>query len=226
MAEIDLLRTLPKVKRNMGVRQTANKEENRLLALQFGYAYFDGTRDQGYGGYRYDGRWKPVARDMIAHWNLKPGDRVLDVGCAKGFLVKDLLDALPGLEVFGLDYSAYALEQVVPGLDGRLIRGTCEFLPFADRSFSAVICINTIHNLPRARAITALREVERLAPGRCFVQFDAYRTEHEREVFTSWQLTCKYFDTPEGWRRTMARAGYTGDYFWTIVQADPDEPLY
>ena len=42
-------------------------------------------RKYGYGGYRYDGRWVPVAEDMVKHFDLKPGDRVLDVGCAKGF---------------------------------------------------------------------------------------------------------------------------------------------
>jgi hypothetical protein len=42
------------------------------------------SRDTGYGGYRYDGRWLPIAEDMIAHFGLRPGDRVLDVGAGKG----------------------------------------------------------------------------------------------------------------------------------------------
>ena len=44
----------------------------------------------------------PVARDIVAHYGLRAGQRVLDVGCAKGFLVKDLMGACPGLDALGL----------------------------------------------------------------------------------------------------------------------------
>ena len=42
-------------------------------------------RDINYGGYHYDGRWEPIAKKMIDHYNLKDGDKILDVGCGKGF---------------------------------------------------------------------------------------------------------------------------------------------
>ena len=87
MSEIDLLRALPKVKRDIQKRKDAKDAAVVAAARQFGEMYFDGPRDYGYGGYRYDGRWMPVARDIVAHFGLRPGMRVLDVGCAKGFLV-------------------------------------------------------------------------------------------------------------------------------------------
>jgi hypothetical protein len=46
------------------------------ISRQYGFEYFDGPREYGYGVYRYDGRWVAIAQDMVAHWNLKPGDRV------------------------------------------------------------------------------------------------------------------------------------------------------
>ncbi len=218
--EVNLLRALPqKTKRNVAARE-ASKEANRAIALKFGREYFDGPREQGYGGYYYDGRWVPVARDIVAHFGLKPGDRVLDVGCAKGFLVKDLLAVCPGLEVFGLDISEYALMNCEPEVVGRLHLGSADRLPFPDRSFSAVLSINTVHNLERDRCIAALREIERLAPGRGFVQVDAYRTPAEKALFESWMLTAKTYSTPEGWLATFAEAGYTGDYYWTILEFD------
>ena len=112
MAEVDLLHALPKVKRNIQKRKDAKDASVVALAKQFGETYFDGPREFGYGGYYYDGRWIPVARDIVAHFDLKPGMRVLDVGCAKGFLVKDLMIVCPGLEVFGLDVSLYALRHL------------------------------------------------------------------------------------------------------------------
>src|SRR5258708_25211628 len=132
MSEVDLLRSLPRAKRNVTQRGEAKTPEIIAASRAYGELYFDGPRDYGYGGYRYDGRWIPVARDIVSHFGLNPGMRVLDVGCAKGFLVKDLMQVCPGLEVFGLDVSLYALMHCEPEVVGRIHLGTAERLPFPD----------------------------------------------------------------------------------------------
>lgn len=218
MAEINLLSKLPKGKRDINRRHSAKTPENVAIAKQYGEAYFDGPREVGYGGYRYDGRWISVAEDIVRHFELKPGDRVLDVGCGKGFLVKDLMKVCPGLEAFGLDISEYALMHCQPEVVGRLHLGNAVKLPFPDESFSAVISINTIHNLQRPDVIRAIREVERLAPGHGFIQVDAYHTVEERELFMKWVLTAEFHDYPEGWLKVFAEAGYTGDWYWTVLE--------
>ena len=218
MAEVNLLARLPKAKRNIQKRTEAQTPENIAIARQHGEAYFDGPREVGYGGYRYDGRWIPIAEDIVRHFKLKPGDRVLDVGCAKGFLVKDLMKVCPGLEAFGLDISEYALMHCEPKVVGRLHLGSADKLPFPDKSFSAVISINTIHDLERADAVRAVHEVERLAPGRGFIQVDSYRTPEQRDLFLSWVLCAKFHDNPAGWLKLFKEAGYTGDWYWTIIE--------
>jgi ubiquinone/menaquinone biosynthesis C-methylase UbiE len=218
MAEINLLRALPKGKRNVKARETAKTEEHIRISREYGQMYFDGPREYGYGGYRYDGRWIPVARDIIDHFCLKPGDLILDVGCGKGFLVKDLILVCPGLEAFGLDISEYALMNSEPEVIGRLHLGSADRLPFPDNSFSAVVSINTIHNLPRPRCIQAVKEIERLAPGKGFIQVDSFRTPEQKEIFESWVLTAEFYDYPEGWIALFKEAGYTGDYYWTIIE--------
>jgi ubiquinone/menaquinone biosynthesis C-methylase UbiE len=218
MAEVNLLAKLPKSKRNVNARAEAKTPEIIALSRQYGQLYFDGPRMFGYGGYRYDGRWIPVAKDIVKHFNLKPGNRVLDVGCAKGFLVKDLMTACPGLEAFGLDISEYALLNCEPEVVGRLHFGSAEKLPFPDKSFDAVISINTIHNLDRSDVIRALQEIERLAPGRGFIQVDSYHTPEQRAMFLEWVLTAQFHDYPDGWMRTFNEAGYTGDWYWTVVE--------
>ena len=164
MAEVDLLRALPQDQAQhpeaQGGARTRRSSPSRK---QYGEMYFDGPREYGYGGYRYDGRWVPVARDIVAHFGLKPGMRVLDVGCAKGFLVKDLMLVCPGLEAFGLDISLYALMHCEPEVVGRLHLGTAEQLPFPDRSFDCVLCLNTVHNFPRPRAIKVMQEIQRMS---------------------------------------------------------------
>ncbi len=215
MAEVNLLRALPQGKRNVQARETAKTEDHIRISREYGEMYFDGPREYGYGGYRYDGRWQPVARDIIAHFGLKPGDRVLDVGCAKGFLVKDLV--AEGIDAYGIDVSKYALMHCEPEVVGRLQIGSCDDLPFPDGSFDAVLAINTIHNLDRDGCVRALREIERLAPGKGFVQVDSYMTAAQKEIFESWVLTARFHDYPDGWVVVFDEAGYTGDWYWTII---------
>ena len=217
MAEVNLLRALPETQRNIEKRKQAKDPAVVASAKQYGEMYWDGPREYGYGGYRYDGRWRPVAGDIIAHFGLEPGMRALDVGCGKGFLVKDLMLECPGLEAFGLDISLYALMHCDPDVIGRLHLGTADELPFPDDSFDCVLSLNTIHNLPRPRAVTAMREIERLSGGRAFVQVDSYRTPEQKEIFESWVLTAEFHDYPEGWIELFDEAGYTGDYDWTII---------
>ena len=218
MTELDLLRALPKPKRNIQKRAEAKDPNVIAEAKKYGEMYWDGPREYGYGGYRYDGRWRPVARDIIAHFGLKPGMKVLDVGCGKGFLVKDLMLECPGLEAFGLDISIYALLHAAPEAVGRLHLGSGDSLPFPDRSFDCVLSLNTIHNFPRPRAVTAMREIQRVSGGRAFVQVDSYHTPQQKEIFESWVLTAEFHDYPAGWVKLFQEAGYTGDWYWTIIE--------
>lgn len=219
MAEVDLLRSLPKTKRNVQKRLEAKDPEVVAIARQFGEMYWDGPRDYGYGGYSYDGRWRPVARDIIAHYGLEPGMRVLDIGCGKGFLVKDLMLECKGLEVFGLDISLYALRHAPMELAGRLHLGSADDLPFQDDSFDCVLSLNTIHNFPRPRAVRAMAEIERVCKGsKSFVVVDSYLTPAQKEIFESWVLTAEFHDYPDGWIRLFEEAGYSGDWNWTIIE--------
>src|SRR5260370_30177425 len=108
MSEINLLDRYPRSKRPIAEREASVPRE-RDVAKRFGREYFDGERTQGYGGYRYDGRWVHIAERFRDYYSLASGDRVLDIGCAKGFFLHDLQCVVPGVEVFGIDISAYAL---------------------------------------------------------------------------------------------------------------------
>ena len=215
MAEINLLKSLPQGKRNVKARETAKTDEHIRISKEYGEMYFDGPREYWYGGYKYDGRWRPVAKDIVEHFNLKPGDKVLDVGCGKGFLVRDLLEL--GIDAYGMDVSKYALMNCEKEVIGRLQIGSAVSLPFPDNSFNAVLAINSIHNLDRENCIVALREMQRLAAGKGFVQVDSYHTPEQKEIFESWVLTAEYYGYPKEWVEVFNEAGYTGDYYWTII---------
>jgi len=213
--EVDLLRSIPRPERNLAERSKLRNPDVVRVSKQYGEMYFDGPREYGYGGYHYDGRWKAVARDVVEHFNLSAGDRVLDVGAAKGFLVKDLLDL--DIDCYGVDISEYAVTNCHPDVVGRMHVGSADRLHFLDNSFAAVLAIDVVHNLSRSRAVVALREIQRLSSGRAFVRVDSYHTEVQRRVFEGWVLTAEFHDYPAGWLQLFHEAGYQGDYSWTII---------
>jgi len=217
MEEINLLSALPKVKRNITKRAEVKNSDVIAISKEYGHMYFDGPREYGYGGYYYDGRWKPVAKDIITYYNLQPKDKVLDIGCAKGFLVKDLLQACPGLEVFGIDVSTYAVAHCELDVVGRLHLGSADNLPFPDNSFDCVISLNTLHNFKRPNVLKALQEIQRVTKKHAFVQVDSFYTPQQKAIFESWVLTAEFYDYPEGWLQLFKEAGYTGDYYWTLI---------
>lgn len=219
MAEFNLLKSAPSIRRDVSAR-LVNKSANRTEASKFGKAYFDGPREQGYGGYHYDGRWKPIAASAISHYQLKAGMSVLDIGCAKGFFVHDLMSVLPHLYAYGIDVSEYALAEAPSEIKPNLTLGNAANLPYEDDSFDAVFSINTIHNLERSDCIKALAEMTRVAkdPSKCFVQVDAYRNVDEKELFEAWMLTAKTYCTPDQWHEIFREAGYIGDHYWTILE--------
>lgn len=214
--EVNLLRSIPRTKRNVKARESTKSPDVIAESKRYGELYFDGPRDYGYGGYKYDGRWKPVATDIIQHFGLASGARVLDVGCAKGFLVHELV--MQGIDAYGLDISTYAVRNCHPDVVGRIHVGNAIELPFADDTFDCVIAIDVVHNLKRDLAGVALREIQRLSGGRAFVRVDSYRTPEQKAIFESWVLTAEFHDYPEGWIRLFDESAYTGDFCWVIIE--------
>lgn len=188
------------------------KAEAAKKAKRWGYDYWDGDRRTGYGGFTYDGRWKAVAQAMVDYYQLKPGDRVLDIGCGKGFLLYDFTQVLPGLEVYGIDISSYAIKNAKTEVKNQLQMGNAKKLPFEDDSFDLVISINTFHNLYCYELSDALKEMERV--GRChkYICVESYRNEEEKANLLYWQLTCESFCTEQEWLWWFKSTGYTGDY--------------
>jgi len=214
VAEIDFItRVHTATARDYLERVTAHdKAHCAEVACRFGYDYWDGDRRYGFGGYRYDGRWRPVAEAMAAHYGLRPGARILDVGCGKAFLLYEFTQVVEGADVHGLDVSAYALEHAKEEVRPNLVEGRADRLPFDDGSFDLVVSINTLHNLYNYELHEALREIERVGRGARYVTVEAYRNEREKVNLLYWQLTCRAFMTPAEWEWTFARAGYTGDW--------------
>lgn len=177
------------------------------------FDYWDGDRRINYGGYKYmPGRWEKVAKAMADHYGIKPGDKILDVGCGKGFLLHDFTLVVPGVEIYGLDISQYAIDNAKEEVRDRLQAGDATKLPWPDQHFDLVYSLNTLHNLHCYDLDPALREIERVGKNNKYICVESYRTEVEKANLLYWQVTCEAFNTPDEWLWWFKQTGYTGDY--------------
>ena len=215
LEELDLLAAYPRPARDPAARAQAKTPEDVAIARRFGPEFFDGERRHGYGGFRYDPKyWQPVVPAFVKRYG--EFRSLLDVGCAKGFMLHDFLAAMPWLHVAGVDVSQYALGQAMAEVKPRLQWANATDLPFEDGAFELVVSVNTLHNLNRAGLVRALREIERVSWAHAYVTVDAWRTDEDRRRMLDWNLTARTILHVEAWRELFDEAGYTGDYGWFI----------
>ena len=215
--EINLMQNYPYSQRDITGRLESKTNQDRLIAMKFGKEFFDGSRNHGYGGFSYNSRfWTNVAPDFIQHWQLEQGNSLLDIGCAKGFMLYDLKEYLPNLDVYGVDISEYAINNAKEEVRDFCQVANAVSLPFDDQSIDVSISITTLHNLEEKDLVKGLLEIERVSRKGSFITLDAYRNNEERDRMEAWNLTAKTVMHVDSWKELFKDVGYTGDYYWFI----------
>jgi SAM-dependent methyltransferase len=215
MTEINFVQTMhASTKRNYVQRVVEHdKAESAEVARQWGRDYWDGERRYGYGGYHYDGRWRPLAQTLIDHYGIKGGMSVLDVGCGKGYLLHEFKQILPDLGIAGIDISSYGVENATDDVRPFLRVGSATELPYPDHSFDLVISLGMLHNLALEDVFRAVPQIERVGRGASkYLMVESFRNEREKANLLYWQLTCLSFHGPETWAWIYHKCGYTGDH--------------
>jgi len=111
--------------------------------------------------------WTESMRDhAIDRFDVRDGDRVLDVGCGTGFATEALIEETD--DVYGLDQSPHQLEKALAKLGGddrvEFHLGDAERLPYETDSFDAVWSSGSIEYWPEP--VQTLREMRRVCkPG-------------------------------------------------------------
>ncbi len=193
-------------------RMVDDKVHCMLKAKEYEADYWDGNRRYGYGGYRYDGRWKVVAEKLIEIYGLKANSKILDVGCGKAHLIYELKKLLPLAEIIGFDISKHGIADAPEDIRANLrIHRAQDPYPFKDGYFDLVISLGCFHNLRIFELQTALKEVERVGKNK-YIMLESYRNELELFNLQCWALTCESFFDKEEWIWIYEHFGYTGDY--------------
>ena len=201
-----------RTKRDYLARMVDEKVHCMLKAKEYEADYWDGNRRYGYGGYKYDGRWKPLAQQFIDLYHLKPDARILDVGCGKAFLLHEIKQLLPQAQVIGFDISRHGLADAPEAIRPYLMRYRAQDrYPWGDKTFDLVISLTTLHNLRIFELQTALGEIERVGKNK-YVMVESYRNELELFNLQCWALTAEAFFDTAAWIWLYEHFGYTGDY--------------
>ena len=184
-----------------------------IKAREYEYDYWDGDRRYGYGGYKFiEGRWKPVAEAMIENYSLTNESRILDVGCGKAYLLYEIKQLLPDLEVAGFDISRHGLAESRKEIRKDLFHYRAQDIyPYGDNHFDLVISLGCLHNIRLHELQTALQEIERVGR-QGYVMLESYRNEQELFNLQCWALTAESFLDTSEWIWLYNHFGYTGDY--------------
>lgn len=212
MREFDILKRYPEPSQPRYVSPTLRTIKSRILAAYRDKDYYDGDRNNGYGGFYYDQRWIPIAQDICKEYGLDNTSTLLHIGCEKGFLLHDLHALYPKMKLCGTEISSYAMDNAMPSIKSFIKYGQFTQLPFKDKEFDFVFAISVVYTLNLADAMQCLREIQRVSKGRSFVTLAAYRNEEELRLFRYWTvLGCTILHEDE-WVEVLKHVGYTGDY--------------
>lgn len=215
MAEFDIGYFDPALRRTVGERVF----RHRLLAWEMGRDLYDGSRETGYGGFRYDGRWQKLIPRIAERYAITARSSVLDIGCKKGFFLHDLKQMYPGITLRGIENHPYPVDCAMESVKGDITLGDYDELPFEDGSFDFIMAFSSIYMLNIGGVMRALREIQRVGKGRSFITCGAYHTAEDRALFEKWTLLGTTLLHVDEWRELFDYVGYTGDYYFTTARS-------
>ena len=187
MREFNLLSDYPVLKKRY-VSKNSRTIKNRIIASLRGKNFYDGKREDGYGGFKNDGRWKIIAKKIFDTYKLKDNAKILQIGCDKGFLLQDIKEIYPKSKVRGIEVSDYAIQSSDKKIKKFITKGPFHDLPFKKNEFDFVIAIGAVYSLNLTDAIKCLKEIRRVGKGKSFITLGAYELEKDLRLFRYWTL--------------------------------------
>lgn len=181
------------------------------------YFFTDYYEKNGGGNYMDENLWRPffesVAEQIIKIWNPR---KVLDAGCAKGYLVEALRDK--GVDAYGIDISEYAINHVREDLKPFCcVQSVTESLPSTfPEEYDLITCIEVLEHLYPE---TAVKAIENLCSYTNRIVFSSTPEDIEDQTHVNVQL-------PEYWARIYAENSFYKSVFQQMGWLSPWAALY
>ena len=219
MREYNLIDNYPKLDQPRFVASNLRTIKERIVAGDREKDFFDGHRNFGYGGFKYDGRWKKVVKKISEEFDINEKSSFLQLNSEKGFLLKDFKDLYPKINIKGLETSNYAIEKTLPDVK-QYIDKVGDYLKInsEDNKYDFVMALGVVYTYTIKDSIKVLAEIERVGKGKSFVTLASYSNEEDYWLFKDWTLIGSTILKKEEWIEIMKQAKYTGDYYFTNAQ--------
>jgi ubiquinone/menaquinone biosynthesis C-methylase UbiE len=216
MRELNLLEGYPQPKEIRYVGENIRTINHRIIAAYRDKEFFDGDRNCGYGGYKYDGRWKKVATKIKNEYQLDENASFLQLNCEKGFLLNDILEVIPKSKLYGLETSKYAVDQALERVKSKITKVDNYYdLKFKDNSFDFILGLGVVYIHSLQDAIRCLKEIQRVGKGKSFITLASYNNENDYWLFKNWTVLGSLILKKDEWLDVLKHVKYTGDYFFT-----------
>ncbi|MDB9934052.1 class I SAM-dependent methyltransferase [Candidatus Thioglobus sp.] len=219
MREFDALSGYPEPKEPRYVHPQLRTIHNRIIASYRDREFYDGDRNNGYGGFKNDGRWAPIAQNMLQGYSLNNQSSILHIGCDKGFLLHEFLQICPDITIRGTEISDYAINYALPSVKPFIQKAPFTELPFVNGEFDFIIAIGAVYSLNLPDSIKCLKEIQRVGKGKSFITLGAYDTEEDLRCFRYWTLLGCTVLSKTDWVEVLNHVGYTGDYKFNTAQS-------
>ena len=205
-------------KKNKVNRIVTRKLKNKLIAWELEKEYYDGDRNNGYGGFFYDSRWLKLLPAFIKRYRLTNNSKILDLGCKKGFIMKDLKILLPGAKIYGIEDHKYPIKNAEKEIKKNIILSNYYEIPFKKNYFDLVIGFSSIYKYNFQDVVKTIKEINRVSRN-SFFTVASYSNKKEKEIFDKWTLLGTTILSKKDWLELFRLLKYKGDYYFTTTKS-------
>jgi len=154
---------------------------------------------------------------IIKKYKLTKKSKVLDLGCKKGFLLKDLNILIPGIKSYGVENHTYALKKAVK-CKSKLILSDYYKIPFKNKYFDFVIAFNSLYMQNLGDVIKSLKEIERVSK-KSYIVLASGENDQERNKFYRWTLIGTSILLKKEWKTLFKKIKFKGDYYFSSAKS-------
>ena len=211
----NILKNYPQPEGFRKLKKNFRNFQDRITASYRDKEFYDGSKNTGYGGYKYDGRWKNIADNCFDLYELQDNSSVLQINCDFGFLLHDIFERNNSINIVGTETSDYAIENSLKTIKDKIKKIEPVLLDFEENSFDLVIALGVVYTLNLSDAIKLLKKINSISKNNnSFITLATYNTEEEKELFEMWTLGGNLCLKKDEWHMLFNETGYKGDYLF------------